>query len=62
MPAQIARGRHHPAHAKGRTDFLDVAHAARSGADDLLEGDDVGVDLPEHGRDAVGPPAPIHAD
>ena len=42
-------------------DFLDMARAARPGADDLLQRDDIGVDVAQHGGDPIGTRAPIHA-
>ena len=44
MAAQLPRRRHHPAHAERGADLLGVAAALRSGADHLLQRDDVGVD------------------
>ena len=62
VAAPLAGRRHHPAHPQGRADLLDVAAAARPGADHFLQRDDVGVDVAQHGGDSLGPRAPIHAD
>ena len=39
--AQVARRRHHPAHAEQRAELLGVAGERRAGADHLLQRDDV---------------------
>ena len=57
----MPRRRHHPSHAERGADLLDVAAAVRSGADHLLQRDDVGADVAEHAGDALGFGAAIHA-
>jgi len=61
VSAKLARGRHHPAHAERSAEFFRVADAARSGADHLLQRDDIGVDRGEHGGDPIGPRAPVES-
>ena len=61
VPAQVARRRHHPAHAERRADFLGVAAGRRSGADHFLQRDDVGVDRAQHRRDAIRARAAVEA-
>ena len=60
VAAQQAHRRHDPAHAERRADLLDLAAAARPGADHFLQRDDVRVDVPQHGGDAIGPRPSIH--
>src|SRR5262245_13550064 len=42
VTADVARRRHHPAHAESGANLLDVTVAVRAGANDFLQGDDVG--------------------
>jgi hypothetical protein len=47
-PSQVPRRRHHPAHAKQRTELFGVATRIRAGADHLLQSHDIGVHRPDH--------------
>ncbi len=60
MPTELARRRHHPAHAERGADLFGVAGAPEAGADDFLERDDIGIGGGEHRGDAFGSRAPIH--
>jgi hypothetical protein len=48
MTTELSHGRHHPAHAERGADLLRLSRPARSGANHLLQGDDVGADLRQH--------------
>ena len=61
MAAQLAGRRHDPAHTERGADLLDVARAPRAGADDLLQGHDVGVDRAQNGGNPIRARSPIHA-
>ena len=53
MAAQVARRRHHPAHAQPRADLFSVARVARAGANHLLQRDDVRIQGQQHLDGAV---------
>ena len=59
MPAQAARGSHHPTHAERRAEFFGVAGVGRVRSNDLLKRDDVRVDIREHGRNSRRDDPPI---
>src|SRR5262249_24940265 len=61
VTADVARRRHHPAHAESSANFLDVTMAVRAGADDFLQGDDVGADVAEHTGNPLRFGPAIHA-
>jgi hypothetical protein len=61
MSAQVARGRHDPAHAERRAQLLGVTRPRRPGADDFLQGDDVRIDVLEDAGDAVRPRPTVEA-
>ena len=52
VPAQMARRRHDPSHAKQRAQFLGMTAGRGPRADHLLQGDDIGVNGPDHVGDA----------
>jgi hypothetical protein len=53
--AHVPGGRHDPAHAERCAQLGGLPFAHRTGADDFLQGDDVGVDGGEDGRNACEP-------
>ena len=57
IPAEMPRRRHDPSHAKQRAQFLGMAGGRGTGADHLLEGDDIGV----NGANDVGDARRIRA-
>ena len=59
--AQVTGRRHHPAHADQRADLLGVSLRARTGADHLLQRDDVRVDRADDLGDALRIGAAIEA-
>ena len=61
VAAQLARRRHHPAHAERGADLLGVAAAVRPGADHFLQRDDVGVDRAQHRGDPLRARAAVQA-
>src|SRR5262245_6478659 len=56
---QMARGRHHPAHAEERSKLFSVSGGAGAGTDDFLHRDHVGLDAPDHVGDTFGTGAAV---
>lgn len=61
MLAQSARRGHDPAHPERSPNLFDMARAARSRADHLLERDDVGVDGAQYRGHPIGSSPAVHA-
>ena len=61
VAAQLARRRHHPPHPEQRPELLRMAPVVRSGADDFLQRDDVGVDRAEDRGDPLRARAAVEA-
>ena len=59
--AEMARWRHHPAHAERRAELGGLPRFLRAGADHFLEGNDVGIDAGQHAGDSFEPRAAVEA-
>jgi len=61
VSAQLPGGRHDPSHAERGADLFRMTAAARPGADDFLQRNDVRVDAPQYVCDAVRPGAAVES-
>ena len=59
--AEMPGGRHDPSHAQRGPELRGLSRLERAGADDLLEGDDVGVDRRDDGGDPLEAGAAVEA-
>ena len=59
--AEMARRRHHPAHAERGAELGGLAGLQRTGANHFLERDDIGIDRRQHAGDALEPRAAVEA-